>query len=54
MQKAKVIKSTGKWYEVILPNNERVSCRIRGKIRLEGLRSTNPVAVGDEVWVNMQ
>lgn len=54
MQKAKVIKSTGKWYEVILPSNERVSCRIRGKIRLEGLRSTNPVAVGDEVWVNMQ
>ena len=54
MQKGKVIKSTGKWYRVLLPDGEIVSCRIRGKIRLDGLRSTNPVAVGDEVFISMQ
>jgi ribosome biogenesis GTPase len=54
MEKGRVIKSTGKWYEVRFENGEHISCRIRGKMRLDGLRSTNPVAVGDEVWVNRQ
>lgn len=44
----KVLKSTGKLYSV-LHEGEVFSCRIRGKIRLQGLRTTNPVAVGDEV-----
>ena len=43
-----VTQSTGSWYEV-LANGERVQCRIRGKLRLKGVRSTNPVVVGDEV-----
>lgn len=44
----KVLKSTGKLYSVL--NEETLySCRIRGKIRLQGLKTTNPVAVGDEV-----
>ncbi|MCO5260579.1 MAG: ribosome small subunit-dependent GTPase A [Crocinitomicaceae bacterium] len=47
--KGKVLKSTGKWYIVELNNGETVNCRIRGKIRLEGLSTTNPVSVGDNV-----
>lgn len=50
--KAKVLKSTGKWYTVELEDGEIASCRIRGKIRLEGLSTTNPVAVGDTVIVS--
>lgn len=47
--KGKVLKSTGKWYTVELEDSSVVNCRIRGKIRLEGLSTTNPVAVGDTV-----
>lgn len=47
--KGKVLKSTGKWYIVELPDGSIVNCRIRGKIRLEGLNTTNPVAAGDNV-----
>ena len=43
-----VVRSTGSWYEV-LNGSERVQCRIRGKLRLKGVRSTNPVVVGDVV-----
>ncbi|MGM0479967.1 MAG: ribosome small subunit-dependent GTPase A [Bacteroidota bacterium] len=49
MEKGKVLKSTGKWYDVQMEDGSIVKCRIRGKIRLEGIKSTNPVAVGDEV-----
>ena len=45
----RVIKSTGSWYDVRNDAGEIVLCRLRGKIRLGGLRSTNPVAVGDLV-----
>ena len=45
----RVIKSTGSWYDVRNDAGEVVLCRLRGKIRLGGLRSTNPVAVGDLV-----
>ncbi|MBO5686481.1 MAG: ribosome small subunit-dependent GTPase A [Alistipes sp.] len=43
-----VVRATGSWYEV-LSNGERLQCRIRGKLRLKGVRSTNPVVVGDRV-----
>lgn len=43
-----VVRATGSWYEV-LSGGERYQCRIRGKLRLKGVRSTNPVVVGDEV-----
>lgn len=46
-----VLKSTGSWYEV-LADGERYQCRIRGKLRLKGVRSTNPVVVGD--WVRIE
>lgn len=54
VKQGKVIKSTGKWYDILLRNGKLVKARIRGKIRLEGLRSTNPVAVGDEVYLQME
>ncbi|MDR0969465.1 MAG: ribosome small subunit-dependent GTPase A [Lentimicrobiaceae bacterium] len=44
-----VIKSTGSWYTVQDENGKFWECRLRGKIRLEGIRSTNPIAVGDNV-----
>ena len=47
--KGKVIKSTGSWYTVLDEDGKGWECRLRGKIRLDGLRSTNPVAVGDNV-----
>lgn len=49
-----VLKSTGKWYTVELENGEIISCRIRGKLRLSGLSTTNPIAVGDHVVVDDQ
>ncbi|MBQ2033491.1 MAG: ribosome small subunit-dependent GTPase A [Alistipes sp.] len=45
-----VMRSTGSWYEVLY-EGERYQCRIRGKLRLKGIRSTNPVVVGDVVRV---
>ncbi len=51
MEKGLVIKSTGSWYTVRLDAGEIVECRIRGKFRMEGIRTTNPLAVGDEVNV---
>lgn len=44
-----VIKSTGSWYTVEGKNQQRYECRIKGKLRMKGLVSTNPVAVGDIV-----
>lgn len=47
--KGTVTKSTGSWYDVLGADGNSYSCRIRGKIRLEGIKETNPVAVGDYV-----
>jgi len=44
-----VVKSTGSWYEVKTSDNQIVTCRIRGKFRIKGIKTTNPVAVGDVV-----
>lgn len=46
---ALVMKSTGSWYDVLADDGHVYTTRIRGKIRLEGIRETNPVAVGDFV-----
>ena len=43
-----VIRATGSWYQVLCGQDMR-ECRIRGKLRLKGVRSTNPVVVGDIV-----
>lgn len=45
----RVLKSTGSWYEVAGENQKQYACRIRGKLRLEGFKESNPIAVGDRV-----
>lgn len=47
--KGTVYRSTGSWYEVKGTDGAMYSCRIKGKFRLQGIKSTNPVAVGDRV-----
>lgn len=44
-----VTKSTGSWYQVHTANGDRFDCRIKGKFRMKGLTTTNPIAVGDQV-----
>ena len=44
-----VYKSTGSWYIVKTVNGDTYNCRIKGKFRLKGIKSTNPIAVGDIV-----
>lgn len=49
MKKGPVYKSTGSWYTVKAEDGNFYECRIKGKFRIEGIKSTNPVAVGDHV-----
>jgi ribosome biogenesis GTPase / thiamine phosphate phosphatase len=44
-----VYKSTGSWYTVKSENGDFMECRIKGKFRLRGIKSTNPISVGDVV-----
>lgn len=44
-----VYKSTGSWYTVKNDKGEFIECRIKGKFRIKGIKSTNPIAVGDVV-----
>lgn len=44
-----VVKSTGSWYQVKTQDGDYVQCRIKGKFRLDGIKHTNPIAVGDVV-----
>lgn len=44
-----VYKSTGSWYTIKNDNGDFVECRIKGKFRIKGIKSTNPIAVGDVV-----
>ena len=53
MKKGTVIKSTGSWYDVKLEDGSILPSRIRGKFRIEGLKITNPVAVGDLVKITI-
>ena len=46
-----VIKNTGSWYSVQTDDGKVVECKIKGNFRLKGIRSTNPVAVGDQVEI---
>ena len=49
--KGTVIKTTGKWYQVKLENGELIESRLKGKFRIAGIKSTNPVVVGDVVRI---
>ncbi len=44
-----VYKSTGSWYTVKTQDGSFLECRIKGKFRMKGIKSTNPIAVGDVV-----
>lgn len=50
--KGLVIKNTGSWYTVLTDDGQLVDCKIKGTFRLKGIRSTNPVAVGDRVSIS--
>ena len=51
--KGLVIKSTGSWYHVQLEDGTLLDCRIKGKFRIKGIKTTNPIAVGDQVSVEI-
>lgn len=52
--KGVVIKSTGSWYQVKNETGQIYPCRIKGKFRLEGIKHTNPIAVGDTVEFTLE
>lgn len=54
LHKGIVIKSTGSFYQVLAEDGSTILCRIVGKFRLQGLKLTNPVAVGDEVKYSLE
>lgn len=49
-----VIKSTGSWYQVKTDDGNTLDCRIKGKFRTKEIKTTNPVAVGDRVQIEME
>lgn len=49
-----VTKSTGSWYQVQTPEGQKFDCRIKGKFRIKGITTTNPIAVGDKVDFDME
>lgn len=50
--KGLVIKNTGFWYTVLTDDGATIDCKVKGNFRLKGIRSTNPVAVGDRVMLS--
>ena len=54
MQEGLVIRTTGSWYRVLLADGGQRDCRLRGNYRLRGNKQTNPVAVGDHVFFELQ
>jgi len=54
LKKGIVVKSTGSWYTVKTSDGNLIECRIKGNFRIKGIRSTNPIAVGDQVELTEQ
>ena len=54
MEEGLVIRTTGNWYRVLLADGSQRDCRLRGNYRLRGNKQTNPVAVGDHVFFEIQ
>lgn len=52
--KARIYKSTGSWYVAKAENGETYQARIKGVMKIEGITSTNPIAVGDEVEMEIE
>lgn len=53
-RRGQVIKNTGSAYRVRLDDGEELDCRIKGNFRIKGIRTTNPVAVGDRVEISLR
>lgn len=53
MRKGLVLKSTGIWYDVLTEDQKVIPCRLRGKFRIEGIKNTNPLVVGDHVLFDL-
>lgn len=49
-----IYKSTGSWYTVKSDSGQFFECRIKGKFRIQGIKSTNPIAVGDRVLFEIE
>jgi len=49
-----VIKSTGSWYDVKTSAEKIIKCRVRGKLKIKGIKVTNPVSVGDKVEYDLE
>lgn len=54
MMQGIVMRSTGSFYDVLGIDGVKYNCRVRGKIRLEGIKENNPVAVGDHVLMELE
>jgi ribosome biogenesis GTPase / thiamine phosphate phosphatase len=52
--RGKVLKSTGSWYTVMDIDGKSYRCKIRGKLRLNSSRTTNPITVGDTVEIAVE
>jgi ribosome biogenesis GTPase / thiamine phosphate phosphatase len=52
--KGLVMRSTGSWYEVLDENKHLWKCRLRGKFKIKGLKTSNPIAVGDRVLFDIE
>jgi ribosome biogenesis GTPase len=52
--KAIVYRSTGSWYNIKTETGNVMSARIKGVFKIDGITSTNPIAVGDEVMINIE
>jgi len=51
---ATVYKSTGSWYVIKTDDGETFNARIKGKFKIDSITSTNPIAVGDKVNIEME
>ncbi len=49
MEKGLVVKSTGSYYKVLRKDGQIINCSVKGKLRIKNIKTTNPVAVGDNV-----
>ena len=52
--KGLVVKNTGSWYTVRTDDGQLLDCKVKGNFRLKGIRTTNPVAIGDRVTIRQQ
>jgi len=48
-----VVKNTGSWYQVKTNSGDLIECKMKGNLRLKAIRSTNPIAVGDFVNIEL-